>query len=129
MKKFFKWVGIVFLALIVLIAAMAFLGKGRTEKLTISDVDLSQVPNGTYVGKYDGYRFTNIVEVTLEDHVIVDIDVIKTQREDISEMLAREVITAQSPKIDTVSGASLDQNAFLKAVENALTQAIDSAQD
>lgn len=129
MKKFFKWVGIVFLALIVLVAAMAFLGKGKTEKLTISDVDLSQVPNGTYEGIYDGYRFTNIVEVTLEDHVIVDIDVIKTQREDISEMLAREVIAAQSPKIDAVSGASLDQNAFLKAVENALTKAMDASQD
>lgn len=129
MKKFFKWVGIVFLAFLVVIAAMAFLGKGRTEKLTITDVDLSQVPNGTYEGIYDGFRFTNTVEVTIEDHMIVNIDVIKTQREDISEMLAREVITAQSPKIDMVSGASLDQNAFLKAVENALTQAIDSTQD
>ena len=124
MKRFFKWFGIACCAFLAVIAAMAFLGRGKTAALTIADVDLAQVPNGTFVGTYDGYRFTNIVEVTVENHTIVNIDIVKTQRADLSETLKNDVIAAQSPAIDTVSGASLDQNAFLKAVENALTNAI-----
>lgn len=123
MKKFFKWFGIVFLLFLVMIAFAAFLGKRQTENLTIHSVDLLQVPDGTYLGKYDGYRFTNIVEVSVEDHRIVKIDVLKTQREETSRELADAVIAAQSPVIDAVSGATLDQNAFLKAVEIALTDA------
>jgi uncharacterized protein with FMN-binding domain len=123
MKRVLKWTGIIILAFIVLIAAMAFPGMQKTRTLTIQGVDMSQVQDGTYTGTYQGFRFTNIVEVLVEDHQIVSIDVIKTQREELSETLKNEVITAQSPVIDMVSGATLDQNAFLKAVENALTQA------
>lgn len=123
MKRALKWIGIIFLAFIVLIAAMAFPGMQKTRTLTLNDVDMSQVLDGTYTGTYKGFRFTNIVEVAVEDHQIVSIDVIKTQREELSETLKNEVISAQSPVIDMVSGATLDQNAFLKAVENALTQA------
>lgn len=125
MKRVLKWIGIIFLAFIVLIAAMAFPGMQKTRTLTIQNVDMSQVQDGTYTGTYQGFRFTNIVEVAVEDHQIVSIDVIKTQREELSETLKNEVISAQSPVIDMVSGATLDQNAFLKAVENALTQATD----
>ncbi|MDP3448866.1 MAG: FMN-binding protein [Eubacteriales bacterium] len=127
MKRFFKWFGIAFCAFIALIVMIAFLGIGKTERIVIENIDLQQVPNGTYVGTYNGFRFTNTVEVTVENHAIVNIDVVKTQRPELSETLKSEVIAAQSPKIDTVSGATLDQNAFLKAVENALTQAIAGA--
>lgn len=123
MKRVLKWIGIIFLAFIVLIAAMAFPGMQKTRTLTIQDVDMSQVQDGTYTGTYQGFRFTNIVEVAVENHQIVSIDIIKTQREELSETLKNEVMKAQSPVIDMVSGATLDQNAFLKAVENALTQA------
>ena len=122
MKRVLKWIGIIFLAFIVLIAAMAFPGMQKTRTLAIQNVDMSQVQDGTYTGTYQGFRFTNIVEVAVEDHQIVSIDIIKTQREELSETLKNEVISAQSPAIDMVSGATLDQNAFLKAVENALTQ-------
>lgn len=123
MKKFFKWFGIGFLIFLAIIAITAFLGLKRTENLTIHAVDLQNVADGTYLGKYDGYRFTNIVEVSIRDHQIIGIEVIKTQREEISQDLAGAVIAAQSPVIDAVSGATLDQNAFLKAVEIALTNA------
>ena len=123
MKRVLKWIGIIILAFIVLIVAMAFPGMQKTRTITIQGVDMSQVQDGTYTGTYQGFRFTNIVDVAVEDHRIVSIDIIKTQREELSETLKNEVMKAQSPIIDMVSGAMLDQNAFLKAVENALTQA------
>jgi len=123
MKKFFKWFGIGFAAFLVLTALTTFLGKEQTENLTIQPVDFQQAPDGTYLGTYNGYRFTNIVEVTLKDHRIQSIDVIKTQRTALSKELSNAVIAAQSPVVDVVSGATLDRNAFLKAVENALNAA------
>ena len=125
MKKFLKWFGISLAAFLAIIAIVAFLGIGRTERLSIQQVDLQQAPDGTYIGKYDGFRFTNIVNVTLKDHRIEQIDVIKTQRNEISQELAAAVIEEQSPVVDVVSGATLDHNAFCKAVEIALTNAID----
>ena len=123
MKKFLKWFGISLAAFLAIIAIVAFLGIGRTERLSIQQVDLQQAPDGTYLGKYDGFRFTNIVNVTLKDHRIEQIDVIKTQRDDLSRELADAVIERQSPVVDVVSGATLDHNAFCKAVEIALTNA------
>lgn len=123
MKRVIQWIGIVILAFVLLMAAMAFPGMRKTRALTFQNVDISQAPNGTYTGTYSAFRFTNIVEVTLKDHVIVAIDVVKTQRAELSETLKSEVIAEQSPVIDMVSGATLDQNAFLKAVENALSLA------
>lgn len=125
MKKFLKWFGISLAAFLAIIAIVAFLGIGRTERLSIQQVDLQQAPDGTYIGKYDGFRFTNIVNVTLKDHRIEQIDVIKTQRAELSQELAAAVIEEQSPVVDVVSGATLDHNAFCKAVEIALTNAID----
>lgn len=125
MKKFLKWFGISLAAFLAIIAIVAFLGIGRTERLYIQPVDLQQAPDGTYIGKYDGFRFTNIVNVTLKDHRIEQIDVIKTQRAELSQELEAEVIEEQSPVVDVVSGATLDHNAFCKAVEIALTNAID----
>lgn len=125
MKKFLKWFGISLAAFLAIIAIVAFLGIGRTERLSIQQVDLQQAPDGTYIGKYDGFRFTNIVNVTLKDHRIQQIDVIKTQRAELSQELAAAVIEEQSPVVDVVSGATLDHNAFCKAVEIALTNAIN----
>ena len=125
MKKFLKWFGIIFLVFVLAIALVALLGKGKTEKLTINYVDLQQIPDGTYLGQYSGYRFTNIAEITIVNHKITKIDIVKTQREDLSLELVDAVIAAQSPVIDTISGATLDQKAFLKAVEIALSQAAD----
>ena len=126
MKKFFKWFGIAFLLFLAMVAIAAFLGKDKTAHLVIKPVDLALATDGTFLGTYDGYRFTNIVEVTIEYHQIQKIDVVKTQREEISQELAGAVIVAQSPVIDAVSGATLDQNAFLKAVESALLEATNA---
>lgn len=123
MKKFFKWFGISVAVFLALIAIVAFLGIGQTERLTIQPVDFQQAPDGTYLGEYNGFRFTNIVEVTIKDHSIQQIDVIKTQRDDLSRELADAVIERQSPVVDVVSGATLDHNAFCKAVEVALINA------
>ncbi|MEN6339630.1 MAG: FMN-binding protein [Clostridiaceae bacterium] len=125
MKKAWKWIGIGFLAFLCIIAAMAFLGKDRALQVELNNVDLSQIEDGSYEGTFDCYRFTNQVIVTVQNHQILDIAVVKTQngRESINLELIERVLEAQSPALDAISGATADKNAFLKAVENALLKA------
>ncbi len=125
MKKVWKWLGLGFLAFLCVVAAMAFLGKDCALNVELNDVDLAQIEDGSYEGEFDCYRFTNKVAVTVQNHQIIDIKVMKTQngRESINQELIGQVIEAQSPALDAISGATADKNAFLKAVENALIEA------
>lgn len=125
MKRMLKRIGIGFLAFILVIMIYAFLGKEQTLALQIGPVDLSGIPEGEYMGQYDCYRWSNAVKVALVDHRITEIKLVKgpNGREGIRQDLKNRIITAQSPAVDAVSGATADSNAFLKAVENALQNA------
>lgn len=125
MKKVLKWIGIILLLLIAVIVIFAFLGKDQTENLTIQQIDLSEISDGTYTGNYDCYRWSNQVEVTVLDHQITEIQVVKIQagRESLVETLTKEILDWQSPAVDAVTGATVSSKAFLKAVELALSGA------
>lgn len=122
MKKFFKWTGIVLLALTVIMMIFAFLGKDEAVSLDIETVELSQIPEGTYIGSYDNFRWSNKVEVTVSGHKITEIKPLKIQdgRDDLVKELTGKILQLQRPDIDVVSGATASCNGFLKAVEAAL---------
>jgi len=125
LKKALKWIGIGFLAFVVVIMVYAFLGKEQTIALQISKIDLSNVPDGEYTGQYDCYRWSNTVKVAVADHRITDIEIINgpNGRAGIRQELKARIIEAQSTAVDAVSGATADSKAFLKAVETALQNA------
>lgn len=122
MKKILLWIGIVLLLLVILVLAFALPGKKDALSLQIENVDLLQIEDGTYTGTYDCLRFTNSVAVTVMNHQITGISILKTQngREEIDQQLIDEILAAQTPALDAISGATADKNAFLKAVETAL---------
>jgi len=67
MKKGLKRTGIVLLILIVLCGitlAFALPGLKETTALEIEAVDLTQIPDGTYTGSYNCFRWSNTVKVT-----------------------------------------------------------------
>lgn len=68
MKKFFKWAGIGLLALIAIMIVYSFLGKEEVLKVNIDNVDLTRVPDGTYIGSYDNFRWSNKAEVIVAEH-------------------------------------------------------------
>ena len=101
------------------------LGKENALQLTTGEMPLPDVKDGVYTGSYQSFRWSNTVEVTVKDHKIVDIRVLKPQvfaKEETYEVLAKRVLEAQSTDVDAVSGATVDTKAYLKAVENALKQ-------
>lgn len=125
MKKFLKWAGIITVALIAIMMVYAVFGKEATLALDIAAVDLEQIPDGSYTGKYDCYRWSNTAEVTVKAHRITAIQPLKLQdgRDDLVEELTQRILHEQRTDVDAVSGATASSNGFLKAVEVALKSA------
>jgi uncharacterized protein with FMN-binding domain len=125
MKKIFKWVGLTLLALVAIGAIYGTFGLKKTLALDIHDVDLGCISDGTYSGSYQSYRWTNTVSVTVQGHRITAIEPVTplAGRETLVAELTDEIIGSQHNGVDAVSGATASRNAFLKAVENALTEA------
>lgn len=98
----------------------------QVQEITITDVDLNKVPDGTYSGKSDVLWVGAEVKVTVKDHKITAIDLVnhRNERGAKAEVLPERVIEAQSLKVDIISGATASSKNILKAIENALESGI-----
>ena len=90
--------------------------------LKISEVDLSQVKDGTFQGSCDALFVAADVIVTVKSHKIINCQLIrhKTDRGQQAEVIPEKVVYAQSIQVDTVSGATNSSKVILKAIETAL---------
>ena len=88
----------------------------------IQNVDLKNVTNGVYKGECNVFPISVIVDVTVSDHKITKIDLVKhtNGKGAPAEILTDKVLEKQSLNVDTVSGATYSSKAILKAIENAL---------
>lgn len=116
----------IMIALVVVVGgffAFVLMGKNTAIGLALENVPLTNVSDGVYEGSYAGFRWSNTVEVTVEDHEIVDIAVIHPQvfmKPETADELKGRVTAQQRIDVDVVSSATADSKAYLKAVENAL---------
>lgn len=97
-----------------------------SHKIMVGSVDLSKVPDGTYEGSYSFFHDSSKVRVTVQDHHITAIESLTSggaAKNDIPTLIER-VIAQQSLQVDLVTGASVSQKVFLKAVESALSGAV-----
>jgi len=123
--KVLKIVLYVFLGFVVFVLALgAFgtIGLKDAKALEITSVDLSSVDDGTYTGIYENGRWSNTVEVTVQNHEITNINQVSSgnsSQQAVFDEIIQNIISAQKIDIDTVSGATATTNSFLKAVENA----------
>ena len=93
--------------------------------LKISNVDISKVDDGTYAGSYKVFPITVEVEVTIKNHQIAGIELVKHKSGQGSpaEIIQDKVLEAQTLEVDVVSGATYSSKVILKAIENALNNA------
>ena len=126
--KIFLVVIAIIIGLIGLTLAAALPGLKEAVALDIESVDLTQIPDGTYTGSYDRYRWSTTVEVTILDHRITEIQSVNIQdgRDSLNEDLKEKVLSEQTVDVDAVSGATASSNAYLKAIENALKNGSDA---
>ncbi len=126
------------IALVVLVVLAAAGGKAwwhlskehqEARNVALDGVDFSKLKDGTYTGTYEGgmYKWrVNTVKVTVVSGKVTKIEPvegIQDQGNGSTQKLYERVIQAQSLQVDTISGATLTANAYLKAIEIALVQA------
>jgi uncharacterized protein with FMN-binding domain len=90
---------------------------------TISDVDLTKIQDGIYIGSYKAFPVSAEVKVVISNHRISKIELIKhiNGQGALAEVIPEKVVKAQSLKVDIVSGATYSSKVILKAIETALT--------
>lgn len=124
--KVLKWMGICFVILLAVMVVFATQGLDRAMNLSLQTVDLNRISDGLYTGAYEDGRWSNTVAVTVSSHVITGIQALKVPqgRASLSAELTAKVITAQSPAVDAVGGATASSRSYLKAVETALLSGV-----
>lgn len=95
------------------------------SKLNIPKMDLTNAKDGTYSGSYDAFPVSAQVEVIVQDHKIIRIDLVDhvTGQGQAADSLPASVTDSQSLQVELVSGATYSSVVILKAIEDALRSA------
>jgi len=113
-----------FIAVLGLMVYWMFYGMNEVKSLAIRDIDLSKIANGTYRGSYSKGRWSYNLSVTVEDHKIRAMRLLDSKMKMAEKPNMQQidrVISSQSLRVDTVTGATVFSKALLKAIENALS--------
>lgn len=95
--------------------------KEKIAATEINAINLQSVKDGEYEGFYDVEYINARVFVKVENHKIIDIQLIEHKRGHYSgEPMIQKVLDSQSLKVDAISGATNSCKTVLKAVEIAL---------
>ena len=97
----------------------------KLTETSIPDVNLSKIADGVYKGRHMVFPVEAEVRVTIENHKIVAIELVKhfNGQGAAAEVIPDRVTEAQSLGVDIVSGATYSSKVILKAIENALQSA------
>ncbi|MBO1263566.1 FMN-binding protein [Proteiniclasticum sp. SCR006] len=123
-----KWFRIVVIVIVIVATGSVLIYStlsDNLEKLTnepIHDVELSEIPDGSYVGEYSVFPVHVKVEVLMKDHEISDIVILEHDhgKGADAEAITDTILEQQSLDVDAVSGATYSSLVIIKAVEDAL---------
>jgi uncharacterized protein with FMN-binding domain len=97
----------------------------EVRELKIENIDLNLVKSGAYEGDFSYGNYKYVVNVIVEKHKIMEINIINNRNTKYSKMaegVIQEILTEQKSNVDAISGATTTSKALLKAVENALNK-------
>lgn len=96
--------------------------KRAVKETTIEEVNISDIPDGVYIGEYDVNFIYAKVEVDVSGGKIIDVRILEHRQErgKATEAVANEIVDEQRIDVDTVSGATNSSIVIKKAVEVAL---------
>lgn len=99
--------------------------RKQVEDITISNINISKLADGTYTGSYEIMWVAAEVKVTVNNQKIEEIELVKHKhdRGAPAEIIPSKVVEAQSLEVDVVSGVTSSSKVILKAIENALNSA------
>ena len=96
--------------------------KRAVKETTIEEVNISDIPDGVYIGEYDVNFIYVKVEVDVSGGKIIDVRILEHRQErgKAAEAVANEIVDEQRIDVDTVSGATNSSIVIKKVVEVAL---------
>lgn len=96
--------------------------KKAVKDISFGKIEISNVPDGVYLGECDVNFIYAKVKVTVQSGRITDIDLLehKNERGKSAEIIIEKIIENQIINVDAISGATNSSVVIEKAVANAL---------
>ena len=96
--------------------------KKAVKETTFEDINISDIPDGVYVGEYDVDFIYAKVEVAMQNGEITNINILEHRHErgKTAEVITDSIVDEQKIDVDAISGATNSSAVIKKAVENAL---------
>lgn len=96
--------------------------KQTVKETTFEEINISDVPDGVYIGEYDVDFIYAKVEVTVQNGALTNINILEHRHErgKTAETITNKIVHEQRIDVDTISGATNSSTVIKKAVENAL---------
>lgn len=102
--------------------------RNKVNALTVQNVDLALVADGTYTGECDVEQIYAKVSVTVQDHSITNIVLLEHRHGaghgTPAEIILQQILARQNLQVDLVAGATNSSKVLQKAVETALLRGI-----
>lgn len=97
--------------------------------ITYENIDASIIPDGTYFGECDVDFIRAKVEVEVQSGQIISINLLEhyTDQGAAAEGIEQVIVNQQKIDVDAVSGATNSSKVIKKAVDNALSNAVNKS--
>ena len=97
--------------------------KDQVNSMVFQDIDISTIPDGVYIGESDTGVIYAKVEVTVENGMLLNINLLehRNERGEAAEVIVDHMVQEQNIGVDAISSATNSSKVIRMAVENALT--------
>jgi len=126
LKKLLKVILIVFIVIVIIgSGALLYITRGLEsgKNLSINKINLEEIEDGIYKGRYEAGRWSNEVQVEIVDNRINSISIvddIMLSQPEVREEVFKRVLDKQNLDVDIISEATVTTKAYLKSIEVAL---------
>ena len=134
MKKIFRvFIVLILFILIIVVSCTAMMNKemekAKNELMLVEDPDLSKVEDGTYKGKVETMLVKVELEVSVKNHKIISISIIKHDngKGKPAEAIIDDIVKDNSTDVELIAGATMSSLVIRAAVIDAVNKGIKAS--
>ena len=134
MKKIFRvFIVLILFILIIVVSCTAMMNKemekAKNELMLVEDPDLSKVEDGIYRGKVETMLVKVEVEVSVKNHKIISISIIKHEngKGKPAEAIVDAIVKDNSTDVELIAGATMSSLVIRAAVIDAVNKGIKAS--
>lgn len=134
MKKIFRvFIVLILFILILVVSCTAMMNKemekAKNELMLVEDPDLSKVEDGTYKGKVETMLVKVELEVSVKNHKIISISIIKHEngKGKPADAIVDAIVKDNSTDVELIAGATMSSLVIRAAVIDAVNKGIKAS--